>query len=441
MAYDPALLLRKSWASPDELAQELYVLMTAAQREASRPEVPPARSRVTTRPPAGVISGSAPSYAQAQYPTPSAPPSQPDIVRARQILEAARPPGRHDPELPRQPEETPPGQPLTAAQAPETPPKIRPALVSIQAPVARRDQPATDFASVAGSELAMFLGASITTATFDLGPPATRSLPAAEPSESPGLRQIPQIVEPIAHTTQFSPTLYARSQSPGFRPTAVPTALPTGTPAPITVEHPLAEFPLEPLHTELARKDLATHADNVKPAVIPDPPFRLIVAGLVQIDKDGVTALKPPGSGGEGQGTPGQGKAYLLDFNGNNLELNSGEPLTVWNLGDTIAPNTYTEAFRIQEEYWWVIGRNPGGAFFADHLTIAAATGLLTGPPTLHSTTGNVYRINNGAMELYKSSATIYNGMPDATDNTMRQIMNENVDGTFTVTNESCTAP
>jgi hypothetical protein len=52
-----------------------------------------------------------------------------------------------------------------------------------------------------------------------------------------------------------------------------------------------------------------------------------------------------------------------------------------------------------------------------------------------------VYRINNGAMELYKSSATIYNGMPDATDNTMRQIMNENVDGTFTVTNESCTAP
>jgi hypothetical protein len=150
---------------------------------------------------------------------------------------------------------------------------------------------------------------------------------------------------------------------------------------------------------------------------------------------------RPPGSGGEGQGTPGQGKAYLLDFNGNNLELNSGEPLTVWNLGDAIAPNTYTEAFRIQEEYWWVIGRNPGGAFFADHLTIAAATGLLTGPPTLHSTTGNVYRINKGAMELYKSSATIYNGMPDATDNTMRQIMNENVDGTFTVTNESCTAP
>ncbi len=83
---------------------------------------------------------------------------------------------------------------------------------------------------------------------------------------------------------------------------------------------------------------------------------------------------------------------------------------------------------------------NDTDVFFADHLNIAACPGLLTvATPT--STTGDVYKIAGGAFVLVASGATIWNGLPDPTDNTKRQILGSNGDSTYTVKSESCTAP
>lgn len=85
-------------------------------------------------------------------------------------------------------------------------------------------------------------------------------------------------------------------------------------------------------------------------------------------------------------------------------------------------------------------GTTGGGAFFADFLTLGGCAGALTGA-TPTSTTGDVYRIDSGAFVLVASGATILNGLPDATDNTMRQILAQNTDNTYTVTGQSCTTP
>jgi hypothetical protein len=67
------------------------------------------------------------------------------------------------------------------------------------------------------------------------------------------------------------------------------------------------------------------------------------------------------------------------------------------------------------------------GVFYADGLSIAA-----------HGTTSgvNIYQSWDGA--LASSTATIRNPMPDALTNTKRQEMIKNPDGSYSVSNESC---
>jgi hypothetical protein len=100
---------------------------------------------------------------------------------------------------------------------------------------------------------------------------------------------------------------------------------------------------------------------------------------------------------------------------------------------------------RLKDQQWAGTGApsSGGGAagiYFADGLNIAAASGALVGPPTIHSTSADVYQITGGGAALFAASQTIYNGLPDATDNTRRQILQRNNDGTFSVVSQSCTA-
>lgn len=86
-------------------------------------------------------------------------------------------------------------------------------------------------------------------------------------------------------------------------------------------------------------------------------------------------------------------------------------------------------------------GGGGGGAtvFFADHLALGASSGSWPSI-TPSSVVSDVYKITSGAFSLVGSGLRIYNGLPDPTDATKRQILGSNGDGTYTVISQSCSA-
>lgn len=100
---------------------------------------------------------------------------------------------------------------------------------------------------------------------------------------------------------------------------------------------------------------------------------------------------------------------------------------------------------RLEDRMASVPGSQGGGGgsgqtvFFANHLTLGAATG--TWPSiTPSSTTADVYGSLGGALSIVTTGATIYNYLPDPTDNTHRQVLGSNGDGTYSVISQSCSA-
>lgn len=87
-------------------------------------------------------------------------------------------------------------------------------------------------------------------------------------------------------------------------------------------------------------------------------------------------------------------------------------------------------------------GGSGGGAtvFFANHLNLAAATGTWPSITPAGPVTADVYKVGGGAMVLVQAGAAIYNALPDATDNTKRQVLGPNGDGTYSVISQSCSA-
>jgi hypothetical protein len=79
-----------------------------------------------------------------------------------------------------------------------------------------------------------------------------------------------------------------------------------------------------------------------------------------------------------------------------------------------------------------------GGAtcWYAAGLSLAGTSG---GFPsiTCASTTTTVYQLSAGGL-VSIGTQTVYNAMPDACDNTKRQVLGKNADGTFSVIGQSC---
>jgi hypothetical protein len=449
MPYDPIRLLRQSWPSPDDLARELFVLFTeGAKVTPSRPisaEPSPVR-RVPPRP-------------AARPPVPVLPP--------RPIERVVNQPAPAIAQL--APVRLAPAPPEGARAAPESPPPLRPETFAADRALQPPVQPLAQDAGVTA-------GLALTQFSYDTSPGA----PAPPPPPSRPTGPLPAIALPPTSVPEPGLPTALRTESattpalpPGLR--SVPPAEPAPEPAEIRAPEPAtrtvrvagseAELLLGPFPTgtrevppeppgrppftlekvrmsDVPRQPLGDSPDGqavATPVPYTANPYPQPMTALLEVDEDGVTGFKPPVSTGDGEGVPGRGKAYVLDYDGDHLSKVDSDPMEVLTLGTAVAPGLTVRGVRIYERFWWV--ETGCTAFFADFLNIAASPGVLSGLPALHSTTGDVYAIVRGAWKKVATNARIYNGMPDATDSTMRQILASNGDGTFTVTGQSCNTP
>jgi hypothetical protein len=450
MPYDPIRLLRQSWPSPDDLARELFVLFTEGAKA-----LPPAPASAE------------PSPVRRVPPRPAARPPVP-VLPPRPIERVVNQPAPVVAQL--APTRLAPAPPEGARAAPESPPPLRPETFAadraLQPPVQPLDQapgvtagltltqfsydafpgapspppppsrptgplPAVVLPPTSVPEPGFPTALRMESATTSALPPGLRSVPPAEPALGPAEILGPEPATRTVRVAGLEPQLLLGPFPTGTR--EVPPELPK-RPAFTLEKVRLSDVPSQPLGDSPDGQAVAT------PIPYTANPYPQPMTALLEVDEDGVTGFKPPVSTGDGEGVPGRGKAYVLDYDGDHLSKVDSDPMEVVNLGSPAAPGLVVQGIRIYERSWWIQGGD-SDAFFADFLTIAASPGALSGLPALHSTTGDVYAIVRGAWKKVATNARIYNGMPNATDNTKRQILASNGDGTFTVITQSCTAP
>lgn len=426
--YDPVRLLRQSWANPDELARELYVMlvegvkvpaMSPSQGSPSRPGPPrpaPARTQpqlvippVAQPVPLSARIGVAPATAglRARPAEPARVPGtlagsqpQPTVIAPTEITVGTLFPPPRFPERPGAAAQFSFNSTVTAAPAVPSP-----------APTARAPLPAAE----------VFLPQVQVTET-----PASPRLTPLEPSspvQTPALRDFAGPAPAVRPLDLATPTAIAPlPQAPAQAPTLTPVA--TGTPPLPEIQGFGPDIELPPFQlSDYPRADI----DKIEPGQsVADPipelsfPLNLLKTALVKVDENGISGYQPPpmslgeGQPSEGEGMPGKGNAYLLDFDGDHLDKEDDDPFEVYNLGDAVGPDTITTAIRINEEFWWVqpISTKP---FMAICPTggIAAASG---GPPNGRpgEKDADIYRMNpETARYEFVENATVLNVMPD----------------------------
>lgn len=333
MPFDPAKLLRQTWDNPNDLAYELYLMLSqlaqpkpqaSAHQSASEPQGrrPPTSGPsggpfiVRTGPPATVT-----STPGSPVPLPS---SQPQTLAdlSRRLNEATTA-ARRTVGL------VGPSPPVETAATVNRPPPERPDLSLPPATSARQPNPLSqairsEFQAAAASFTAL---GSVALTTSSLEPLSTAG--TSGPVEPPKRREP---VQGVASTPRQA-DIRVKTPAPELTRTDTratsPPALSRGTQVPESSGRRVPFDVGQDATQAPAQAVSSTQSDDYPDITIPTQDmWGQQALQLVYITADGIPGMQTSGS----QMTPGSGQAYQMSFDGSGL-VKAGDQLDIWNYG------------------------------------------------------------------------------------------------------------